>query len=175
MLKNALLRTIERQALRALAHVFSEGMAGRLARYLSRDLIEELRTRATDRFLETLLGALDVVICLSPVYRETHLGGLKAKVVFDTEDGKVGATARFASGGMSVALEPVADYTVRIRFDNPEALRRFFFTPDPDVFELLLANEVAFDGNPNYIFKLGFMIRDLEKRLLGTSTARAVT
>ena len=85
--------------------------------------------------------------------------------MFATTDGKVGATAQFEDGDMKVSGEAADDFTVRVRFKDAAALRRFLFAQKQDVLDSLLNNEVELDGNVNYIYKLGYMARDLERRL----------
>jgi hypothetical protein len=54
---------------------------------------------------------------------------------------------------------------VAVTFKDPAALRRFLFSRDQDVLARILANEIAVDGNLNYVYKFGFMVRDLVHRL----------
>ena len=63
---------------------------------------------------------------------------------------------------MGVAPVPA---TVTVTFKDSAAMRRFLFSKDQDILASLLANEVEVDGNLNYIYKLGFMARDLTRRL----------
>jgi hypothetical protein len=160
-----MLKTLRRKALRALSKIFSDNIAHRLARLLSRKLAEQLRTQATDDFLETLLRSMDIAFALSSSYRKDNLEGFRARYVFATSDGKVGATARFENGDLKVFAEASDDFTVRVRFKDPAALRRFLFAENQDVLTSLLNNEVELDGNLNYIYKFGYMARDLEQRL----------
>jgi hypothetical protein len=44
-------------------------------------------------------------------------------------------------------------------------LRDFIFSRDQDILNSILANQVEVDGNLNYIYKFGFMARDLAKRV----------
>lgn len=108
---------------------------------------------------------MDVWFCLDAAYRDAHLAAFTARYVFATDQGDVGATARFSDGNMQVSTRAEADYSVRIRFRDAAALRRFLFAASPDVLEALLANEIELDGNVNYVYKFGFMVKDLERRL----------
>ena len=85
--------------------------------------------------------------------------------MFTAEGGGVGATARFDGGRIHVDEEPAQDWTVRVRFANANALRSFLFSKDQDILNSVLRNEVEVDGNINYIYKFGFMARQLERRL----------
>jgi len=72
-------------------------------------------------------------IALSRSYREDNLEGFRARYVFATSDGKVGTTARFENGDMKVFEEAADDFTVRVRFKDAAALRRFLFAENQDV------------------------------------------
>lgn len=160
-----MLRTLRRRVLRALSNLFSDRTADRLARLFSRRFAEQVRTRATDDFLEVLLRSMDIAFALNRSFRKANLERFRARYVFATSDGKVGATACFEHGDMKVSDRAERDFTVRIRFKDAAALRRFLFAEDQDVLDSLLANEVELDGNLNYVYKFGFMARDLERRL----------
>jgi hypothetical protein len=152
-------------ALQALSIVFSDSLAKRTAKLLSRRFLEQVRTSATDEFLELLLRSMDLAFLLSRSYRMSHLRDFSAKYVFTTADSSVGATARFNRGAMHVDDAPAEDWTVRVRFTDGAALRRFLFAEDQDILDSLLANEVELTGNINYVYKFGFMARDLQRRL----------
>ena len=152
-------------ALQALSFVFSDSLAKRTAKLLSRRFVEQVRTSATDEFLELLLRSMDLAFLLSRSYRMSHLRNFSAKYVFTTADDSAGATARFDRGAMHVDDAPAEDWTVRVRFTDGAALRRFLFAEDQDILDSLLANEVELTGNINYVYKFGFMARDLQRRL----------
>jgi hypothetical protein len=152
-------------ALQALSFVLSASLAKRTVKLLSRRFVEQIRTSATDEFLELLLHSMDLAFLLSRSYRMSHLRNFSAKYVFTTGDGSAGATARFDRGAMHVDDAPAKDWTVRVRFTDGAALRRFLFAEDQDILDSLLANEVELTGNLNYIYKFGFMAHDLQRRL----------
>jgi hypothetical protein len=160
-----MLKTLRRKALRLLSRMFSDQTAHRLARFLSRKLVDQLRDEATDAFLELLLHGMDIAFALDRSYRRDNLEGLRARYVFATRDGKVGATVQFEDGDMKVSGTASDDFTARVRFKDAAALRRFLFAENQDVLDSLLRDEVEIDGNVNYVYKFGFMARDLEERL----------
>ena len=159
------MKTLRRWVLRVLNRVFSDAWANRLARLISRRAVERIRSEATDDLLETLLWAMDVCFCLDTGYRETNLRDFRGSLVFMTSSGDVGATARFEDGAMHVQSRPSSGFDVRVRFRDAAALRRFLFADSPDVLDSLLVNDVELDGNLNYVYKFGFMVKDLERRL----------
>ncbi len=75
------------------------------------------------------------------------------------------AAATFKDGDMKVHEEAVDDWNVCITFKDAAALNAFIFSRDQDILDSLLANDVEVDGNLNYVYKFGFMARDLGRRL----------
>ena len=66
---------------------------------------------------------------------------------------------------MHLLTTEFAAYNVAVTFDDAAALRRFLFSRDQDILATLMANDVAVDGNLNYMHKFGFLARDLTTRL----------
>jgi hypothetical protein len=159
-----MMKRFKRLSLWLLSRLFSDKLANSVTKLVSRKLVEQVRTAATDDFLELLLEGMEMAFCISGSYRK-NIDGFKAKYVFTTADGKVGATARFEDGDMHAAPTPEEDFTVRVQFKDAAALRRFLFAQRQDVLESILANEIEVTGNVNYIYKFGHMARDLERRL----------
>lgn len=129
-----------------------------------RKLRNELAGAATDKFLEALLAGMDVSFSLSPGYRKS-IEGFTGSYVFETAEGLVAAACTFKDGEMEVHTQPVPEYNVRIVFKNPKALRDFLLSEDQEILSSVLRNEVEIEGNINYIYKFGFMAKDLKHRL----------
>jgi hypothetical protein len=136
----------------------------RVFRRKARALKDELEGKLTDKFVEILLYTMDVAFILLASYRR-NLRGFRGSYVLRTADHRVAASALFGGDKMSVRSEAVASPTVTVTFKDAAALRRFLFSKDQDILSSLLANDVEVDGNLNYIYKLGFMARDLTRRL----------
>jgi hypothetical protein len=137
-------------------------------------LENELLGEVTDEFLELLLRVMRLAfsidkaldLSLSPFegYRK-NIEGFKGRYLFRTSDNLVASSAIFANGDMKVEDDPIDDWDVRITFEDAASLRSFIFSKDQDILNSILANEVEVDGNLNYIYKFGFMARDLGRRL----------
>ncbi|HHT9131143.1 MAG TPA: hypothetical protein ACFYED_01515 [Candidatus Tripitaka californicus] len=129
-------------------------------------LEKELCGKVTDKFLELLLHGMDWAFRLLEDYRK-NIEGFKGRYLFRTAGGDVAVAATFKDGDMEVNEEPTEDYewNVRIKFKDYAALRDFLFSKDQDILNSLLKNEVEMDGNVSYIYKFGFMARDLSRRL----------
>lgn len=161
-----MLLKLRNQILRLLSFFFSDSLANRIAGLVSRKFVDQLRTAATDEILELLLRAMGLAFCLSRGYR-ANIRNFAARYVFVAGEGdsKVEATACFEGGKLHVSERADPAWTVRVRFSSVSAVRRFLFGEKQDILQSILANEVAIDGNINYIYKFGFMARDLERRL----------
>jgi hypothetical protein len=130
----------------------------------TRLLKDELEGEFTDRFVELLLYAMDMAFMLLASYQR-NLRGFRAQYVFRTADGRVEASALFGGGKMSVRQRAVSSPNVTVTFKDPAALRRFLFSKDQDILSSILASDVEVDGNVNYVYKFGFMARELILRL----------
>ena len=150
--------------MRGLSYVFSDRLANWWARIVGKKLIRRIADAGTDAFVELLLQAMDLAFLLCRGFRR-NIRDFNARYVFATRDGAVGATADFEAGDMRVEGAPADDATVRVVFTDAEALRAFLFNRDQDILQSVLNNDVEVQGNLNYVFKLGFMARDLERRL----------
>jgi len=140
----------------------------RLRRRLIRNHIERLRQALegtlTDKFLEILLGVMSVAFVLLGSYRR-NIRGFEGTYLFRTADGRVAAGAHFKKGFMQILTKEPPAYHVAVTFNDPAALRRYLFSRDQDILASILANDVTVDGNLNYIYKFGFLARDLVRRL----------
>jgi hypothetical protein len=136
----------------------------RVFRHKAQALKAQLEGELTDKFVELLLYGMDVAFVLLSSYRR-NLRGFHGSYLLRTADGQVAASALFDGGKMSVRTEAIASPTVTVTFTDAAAFRQFLFSQDQDILASLLANEVEVEGNLNYIYKLGFMARDLTLRL----------
>lgn len=130
----------------------------------SKQLKEELFGQVTDKFLELLLSGMDLAFMLLPDYRK-NIDHFSGRYLFRTSDGLVAASAIFNNGDMHVHEDAIEEWDVRITFKDAAALRAFLLSKNQDILDSVLANNVEVDGNLNYIYKFGFMVRDLIRRL----------
>ncbi len=155
---------MKRKALRIIPYLFSDRAGDFITRRWSKGLIDELSERVTDKFLESLLAGMDLAFYLSKGYRK-NIRDFEGRYLFRTANDAVAAGATFKNGDMEYHREAIDDWNVRVTFKDYEALNAFLFSRDQDILNCLLANDVEVDGNLNYIYKFGFMARDLGRRL----------
>jgi hypothetical protein len=135
-----------------------------------RMLRAQLSGVATDKFLELLLKGMDFAFSVDSAFwlfrgYQQNIKDFRGRYVFNTRDDRVAASAVFQDGDMMVHEEALDHWDVKVTFENTQALRDFLFSRDQDIVNSLLKNEVEVDGNLNYIYKFGFMARDLGHRL----------
>jgi hypothetical protein len=160
-----MLKQLQRWLLQLLGRLFSDAWANALARLFTRRSVDRIRVEATEDILDILLHAMEVCFYLDRSYRNDNLTGFSGVYVFTATERPIGGTARFANGYMHASRKAEKEFTIRVRFKSADALRRFLFKSSPDVLDALLDDEVELDGNLNYIYKFGFMVTDLERRL----------
>ena len=155
---------LKRILLRLIPYLFSERTGLFITKICSKGLREELSGKVTDKLLELLLSGMDLAFCLSKGYRR-NIKDFEGRYLFRTTDNLVAATATFKDGDMEVHEEAIDDWDVRITFKDAATLGAFIFSRDQDILDSLIANDVEVDGNPNYVYKFGFMARDLGRKL----------
>jgi hypothetical protein len=138
-------------------------------------LIESLSGSIADWTLENLLDAMKLAFEASNAFPaallnlqgyHANIEGFNAVYAFATEDGAVRSAAMFKDGEMVVERDPDLDkWDIRVNFKDVDALWRFIFSGGSDIVDSVLANDVQVYGNLNYLFKFGFMARDLKERL----------
>jgi hypothetical protein len=114
----------------------------------------------TEGFLDALIEAMHFAVLLFPGFRR-NLKGFRGKYLFTTLSGSVTETIGFEDGSMWHGREGCDDWDVRVSFADSAALRAFLFSKDQDILQAMLANQVEVTGNVNYIYKFGFMAREL--------------
>ena len=155
---------VKRTLLRTIPYLFSDWAGHFITRLCSKRLIKELCVEITDEFLELLLKGMDLAFCLSKGYRK-NIKGFKGRYLFRTAKNTLASSAIFGDGDMEVEEDAIDDWDIRVTFKDAAALRAFLFSKDQDILDSILENKVEVDGNLNYLYKFGFMARDLGHRL----------
>ncbi len=125
--------------------------------------------RFTDKLLELLLGGMDFCFWFSRGYRK-NIKNFKGRYLFMTKKGDVAVSALFENGNMSVRKDIIPDWDVKVTFSDEVALLDLLFSRDQDILNSLLENKVEIEGNLTYIYRFGFLARDLQNRIMGRIT-----
>lgn len=147
------------------------------------EMLNKLSGNIADWGLESLLKAMErafevsklpFVLLVFPRLKgfDHNLTGFEGGYLFRTKDGLVQASAVFADGQMDVRSGEITDWDVKVEFQDVQAFWKFLFAGGNDILDSILKNDVEVHGNLNYLYKFGYMARDLQKRLkLRTSFA----
>jgi hypothetical protein len=115
----------------------------------------------TNAFLEVLLGGMEVSFYLLADYRR-NIAGFQGSYVFCTKDNRVAQSVLFSDGSMTLfPNEQLNRYDVRVVFKDAAALRSFLLSRDQDILQSVLNNDVSVEGNLTYIYRFGFLAREL--------------
>ncbi len=155
---------LKRTALSPIRLTLPDRVSMAVAGVFSRSLRDQITAAVTDQFVELLLRGMDLAFCLSWGYHK-NIKHFQGTYLFRTAESGTVHTAIFTNGNMQVGHEAVEDWDVRVTFKSPEVLKAFLLSPDRDIVDAVLKNDVEVDGNLNYIYKFGFMAMDLAKRL----------
>ncbi len=127
---------------------------------------EKLEEAFTDKFLETLLAGMNLAFDAHRIglLEDFHknIVGFEGTYVFQTPDGSIDSTAVFEHDDMKNYPHAVDDWDVKVVFKNDDVLRAFLLKGvHGDALSAVLDNDVQVYGNVNYLFKFGYMARDL--------------
>jgi hypothetical protein len=156
--------TLTRASLQGLSYMLPERAAHFVVGLASRRLKQQFCGDVTDDCLELLLRGMSLSFRLCRSYRR-NIDNFDGRYVFMITDGSAAASAVFRGGQMSVEEQAIGDANVRVDFTNRPAFWKFLLSENQDVLNSLLANEVEVEGNLNYLYKFGYLARDLARRL----------
>ncbi len=113
---------------------------------------------------EILFRLMDLFFQLNPDFRK-NIQGFTGRYQFKSEDNKVAVLATFDDEQITVeeALSPEAD--IVMTFKDGRSIINSFFSPRKDILKTLHDNEVALQGNLNYVYKLGFLTDHIQLAL----------
>ena len=139
-------------------------------------LLNNLSGNIADWELESLLRVMNlafqaskqsIVVLLFPRLKgfDKNLENFSAGYVFGTKDGLVACSANFKDERMDVLTHEIPYWDVKILFKDVRAFWKFLFAGGNDILDSILENDVEVYGNLNYLYKFGYMARDLQQKL----------
>jgi len=148
------------------------------------DVLDGLSSDLADWTLDKLLDIMalafelsknPLVVILAPQLRGYHRNlraedgkpAFEGVYLFETKDGSVQECRIFKDGEMRDPKMPCPPdrYDIKIVFKDTNAFWKFLFSGGNDVMDSILDNDVEAYGNLNYLYKFGFMAKDLVQRL----------
>ncbi len=116
--------------------------------------------------LEALLKGLALLIDFHPVLKD-EIRTLRAGYRLTTRDRRMNVAARFSSGVLTASRADPEPVNVTLIFKDTPTLVRLFASPKPDLLGAMLKQQVAFEGNLNYLLKLAYLLRRVTLIVLG--------
>lgn len=114
-----------------------------------------------EEFLQSLLTLMQIVFVVNHQYRR-NIEDFDGRYQFCSEDGEVTVGVIFANNRMKV-VEGILDTPhITIRFRNGRTLLNFIISPRQDILGSMLKHDVRTEGNLNYLYKFGFMAKQLQ-------------
>jgi hypothetical protein len=145
-----------------------KSVAKRCLRKLIQEQKKEVLGELANDYPELLLHGMEWAFYLSKDYRK-NIENFEGKYIFKTLNGKkpFEASVTFKNGRMQFHPKAIQEYDVKVTFENAAGLKAFLFSEDDDILNSILENKVWIDRNWNYLYKFGFMARDLIHRICG--------
>lgn len=147
----------------------------RIWRYLvRRAFLKCLRDEVAGEFLKLLLKLMSLSFCLDRNLRK-NIEGFNGLIQFRSKNNEIRVLAEFKNNRLKPKeLKPTEKLEVRpnatVVFKNADALMNFLLPRGGgdgrrDILRPILENEVALEGNFNYIFRFGFLANHLQLEL----------
>ncbi len=127
-----------------------------------------LEDGAAAEFLHLLLALMSTALVLNPEFRR-HAQSFEARFVFRNRDGTVTHGATFSHGLLWVTDRAPPDPDATIIFRDGNALMRSLLSAEPDLLGALLRQDVSFEGNLNYVYRLAYLARWLQRSVTKAS------
>jgi len=119
------------------------------------------QTEMAEEFLQTLLTLMQIVFVVNLEYRK-NIKDFNGRYQFCSEDG-LKVSAVFAKNRMIVEDDVMIDSPdITITFRDGKTLMNFILSPRQDILGSMLRHDVRTDGNLNYLYKFGFMAKQLQ-------------
>lgn len=128
--------------------------------------LRSLQTEFAEEFLQLLLNLMSLMFFLNRDLRR-NIKDFNARYLFKSKDSKIMIAAIFKNKKMKVYEKEIDKTNITVIFKDDKALMKFLLSPNPDILNSILTQEVTFDGNLNYLYKFVYMARRLQSIVTG--------
>ena len=118
-------------------------------------------SKVAEDFLQTLLNLMKIVFLLNPDYRR-NIENFKGRYQFLSKDERLKVGVVFGGDRMAVRDEKIERPDITIAFRDGRTLLDFLFAPRQDILGAMLRHDVETTGNLNYLYKFGYMAKQLQ-------------
>jgi hypothetical protein len=118
-------------------------------------------SETAEEFLQTLLNLMKIVFTVNHEYRR-NIRNFEGRYQFCSKDGEVTVAALFHDSRMEVVEKRIDRPDITVTFRNGKTLLNFIMSPRQDILGSMLRHDVGTEGNLNYLYKFGFMAKQLQ-------------
>ena len=118
-------------------------------------------SEVAEEFLQTLLTLMQIVFAVNYDYRG-NIKNFEGRYQFCSKDGEVTIAAVFHNGRMDVMEKKINRPDITITFRDGKTLLNFIISPRQDILGSMLRHDVVTEGNLNYLYKFGYMAKQLQ-------------
>lgn len=133
---------------------------------LKNKFIKIVETEAVEGFVEILLKLMSLILCIDKDFRR-NIKDFNAKYLLMDKAGKFTIWVILQDEKLTVSEKPIEGSNATIIFKDQHALFNFIISPNPDIINALLNQDVTFKGNMNYITKFVYMAKHLRIQFMG--------
>lgn len=128
---------------------------------LGEKLNNSFASETAEEFLQTLLNLMGLMFTFHDGYR-SNIRNFEGRYQFCSKDGEVTVAALFRDNRMEVVEKKIDRPDITITFRNGRTLLNFIMSPRQDILGSMLRHDVMTEGNLNYLYKFGFMAKQLQ-------------
>ncbi|MCJ7600760.1 MAG: hypothetical protein MUO63_04555 [Desulfobulbaceae bacterium] len=118
-------------------------------------------SEVAEEFLQTLLTLMQIVFVVNHEYRR-NIKNFEGRYQFCSKDGEVTIAAVFHNSRMDVMEKKIDRPDITITFRDGKTLLNFIISPRQDILGSMLRHDVVTEGNLNYLYKFGYMAKQLQ-------------
>jgi hypothetical protein len=118
-------------------------------------------SEVAEEFLQTLLTLMQIVFVVNHEYRR-NIKNFEGRYQFCSKDGEVTIAAVFHNNRMDVMEKKIDRPDITITFRDGRTLLNFIISPRQDILGSMLRHDVVTEGNLNYLYKFGYMAKQLQ-------------
>jgi len=114
-----------------------------------------------EEFLQSLLTLMQIMFVVNHEYRR-NIDKFDGRYQFRSEDGEVTIGVVFVNSRMKVVEGMIDNPNITVTFRDGRTLLNFIISPRQDILGSMLKHDVRTEGNLNYLYKFGFMAKQLQ-------------
>ncbi len=128
------------------------------------DFRSSVESEIAEEFLQAMLNLMKLVYSLPLKYKE-NIREFQGRYQFLDRNRDITMAAIFDNGSMEVIEGVIDNPNITVSFRNGRTLMNYLLAPKQDVLLSMFRHDVQTEGNLNYLYRFGFMARQLQRLL----------